>query len=403
MRRAGSGSIVSYRLVPAASGKLPLLIRATTGMPSIEALLWADHISTSLSPNSTQAYAKDLLVLHTWSSKHNIDIDRRFMALTGLSHQELRSLAQHALRSNADPNKPVKYSTYNRRLASFRSYIEFQMDRYLDRCGRDFERYNAGHRRKESMLKALRRATVDQGDVDATTKITEPAPKDVVQIFNSILHPLSELNPFKSHELRVRNYTLFHTALAAWSRRGELVLLEIDDLHLGSSPTIKFTKKQKRVLEERNDGADLKTRGRIIPIASELAQLISTYIDIDRPKLVAGRSLTKAVFVSQRDGKRLAAGTVNYILEKASCVCATVAERSLKVHPHVLRATGATDFRRRYQDSTKHLPSTIRAGELQDILTYIGGWSTTSSMPRRYTRQAILERIDELLTLKRTM
>ena len=73
------------------------------------------------------------------------------------------------------------------------------------------------------------------------------------------------------------------------------------------------------------------------------------------------------------------------------------------VHPHQFRVTRGGELRdgidKNYEGSNSPM---IKAGDMQDTLTTWGGWSSTSSMPKRYTNAILQKRIRTYLADKET-
>ncbi len=81
--------------------------------------------------------------------------------------------------------------------------------------------------------------------------------------------------------------------LETLARRGEVVLIELDDVDLGPSPTIRIKRPSDINRERRLDGASLKTRGRIVPITASVAAVLNEYISDHRPKLIKPKDLVQ--------------------------------------------------------------------------------------------------------------
>ena len=71
------------------------------------------------------------------------------------------------------------------------------------------------------------------------------------------------------------------------------------------------------------------------------------------------------------------------------------------VHPHQFRVTRGGELRDSIDKSYEGANSPmIKAGDMQDTLTAWGGWSSTSSMPKRYTNANLQKRIRNYLSKK---
>ena len=169
-------------------------------------------------------------------------------------------------------------------------------------------------------------------------------------------------------------------------RRAELVLLELDDLYLGGLPTVRIRSSLSAVANCRRDGASPKTRSRTVPITVTLARQISVYLERVRPELAQGFRLSRHLFISGKDGRRLSLTAVNHLVARLS-VAAGLSEGA-RLHPHGLRSTAATDARRAIDEKGVAVHA-----EMEESLSYFGGWAPGSRMVRRYTREALSEKV----------
>ena len=207
-----------------------------------------------------------------------------------------------------------------------------------------------------------------------------------LQALSKIFGAEEDLNPFGDPLLRVRNQTIFHVLLETFARTSEVVLLQLTDLELSRDPYILLRGAARKVATQRKDGASLKTRARAIPISEQLSALLRYYLEHVRPRLIRKNRPTLSVFVSGRDGRRISTKTINRMLVEA----ASKAGVSERIHPHGIRASGLTAFRRQVAPAMNHR-------EFSECITFVGGWSPDSTMPMHYTSQAISQRVGELL------
>ena len=141
----------------------------------------------------------------------------------------------------------------------------------------------------------------------------------------------------------------------------------------------------------------MKTKGRVIPISPELASILRFYIDHVRDKFLIPKRPATSLFLSARDGRRMAAMTFNHILKKVSQI-PEVKQLGVRIHPHGLRSTGATEVRRKI-DANGLATGIV----MEEVLSYLGGWVTGSPMVRRYTKAALSEKLGAMVREKRTV
>ncbi|WP_368563137.1 tyrosine-type recombinase/integrase [Pseudoxanthomonas sp. UTMC 1351] len=210
-----------------------------------------------------------------------------------------------------------------------------------------------------------------------------------------IISPESDLNPFKKRHVRVRNQCLVQVMLETGVRRAELVLLELADVYLGASPTIRIRSSINAGARCRRDGASPKTRSRTVPITSKLARRLSGYLERERLEFTQRNRLSVHLFLSELDGQRLSVTAVNHVLRKLGSA-GVFAKGGTRLHPHGIRSTSATEARRLMDAAGKASHS-----ELEESLSYFGGWAPGSRMVRRYTREAVSEKVGRLLREER--
>lgn len=368
----------------------PYLIRG--GFPLIIPNLWIDELSLSSRTNTLEAYIRDIAILYRWGSKQGVSIEDRLKSLQGFLSPEIRNIAHTLCRTSA--GELASQSTCRRRLESLRSFLSFAFDYYVE-MGRIslIEQIQAEKNRTRQINQFAKQIAFAANASKHPMPSTDLSPAEV-EIVDAIIHPASELNPFRDSKVRFRNYCMFRVLLETLARRGELALMEITDVQLGHRPTI--TIKEPNITEKyrRRDGASLKTLGRMVPISESLANILSHYIDDVRDDFLQPGRPSKALFLSARDGRRVSTYTINQILNQVEAV-PEVAAMNKRIHPHGLRATAANEVRRKVSQAGQS--SMV---DLQECLSYLGGWVQGSSMVQLYTRSAINERLGEILRTK---
>lgn len=361
----------------------------SSGFPLILPSLWIDELGLSARPNTLEAYLRDVALLYRWGAGKNISIEGRLRTLRGFSAPEIRGIALVLCRTNA--GKAASQSTCLRRLESIKSFLDFGFDYFIETAGVTLAEQAQAEKNK---AKQIRRFAKQIGHAaNEGTHVTPSTDLSLaeVEVIDAVLHPASELNPFQGESIRMRNYCMFHVLLETLARRSELVLLEISDVELGYKPTLRIKEASISARSKRRDGANLKTLGREVPISSHLAQLLHHYIDEVRGEFLWPRRPSTALFLSDRDGRRLSAYSVNQILRKLQDVPEVIA-LAKRIHPHGLRSTAANRARRKLTQAGRS-----SGVDVQESLSYLGGWVPNSPMVQRYTRAAISERLGEIL------
>lgn len=367
----------------------PIVVRA--GLPLLLPNLWADEISIGGSFNTVRSYLFDLILAYSWADQAGVDLYTRLSSCVGLTKAETRSLARHMC--TAKSGKVAAKATCARRLNSIRSFFRFALDMYLDLHLSDSQLQRDGDRIKKRLDSRLSREFSARQNLGKGTRLSTVLTSAQVQLIADVMHPRSVSNPFTRAHVRIRNYCILMLAYETWARRGELALLELGDLDLGASPTVLLKAPSSYAAYTRRDGASQKTSARVVPISQELAELLEDYREDTRDQFLRPRVPCRALFVSARDGRRLSLSAINEIFDAVREV-ETVKSAVMRVHPHGLRATGATEFRKGAKaKGAKDI-------ELRDSVAYVGGWAQNSPMVSRYTRDAIVDQVRALRATK---
>lgn len=384
---------LAMKVVPRTDGVLhPVLMRG--GVPLVLPNLWVDDLSLTARFNTLKSYLRDVQDLYRWSETAGVNIHEAFADLRGLSPAALKSAT--AYMSTKRNGGLASQSSCARKAQALRSFFSFSFDYFMAKEALGLLEQRQCERNRAALLAKVDKYLVMRGRLGEVTRHTEGLQEDQVAALETALNPASDINPFVSMGLRVRNYCIWRTMLATGARRSEIVLLELDDLELGSRPTITIRRPLLASANRRRDGASLKTQQRTLPIRRGLAELLETYIEDWRVDQVRPRHPSAALFLSTRDGRRLFSTSVNHVLSRAS-TAAISAGLFQRVHPHCLRTTAMNALSRKARDGSGRLDASFR-----DQLTYFAGWSPRSEMPLTYTREALSEALGMLLRKPRT-
>lgn len=362
----------------------PVLVHR--GVPLILPNLWIDDLSLTCRFNTLKAYLYDVLNFYRWAADCGVVVHECFARLQGPSPSSLKSAAifMCTLRNGGRASQ----SSCARMAQSLRSFCSFSFDYFLAKKSLGLLEQRQCERNRSACLAKIDKLFVMRSRQGESTLHTDELLEGQLCSLEAVLNPASESNPFSDFSLKVRNYCIWRTMLATGARRGEVALLELDDLSLGAKPTITIRRPSQASMNRRRDGASLKTAQRTLPITTDLANLLETYIEDWRFKQIQLHRPSAALFLSAGDGRRLSTSTVNKILKQA----AMAAGLSRRVHPHCLRTTAMNELSRKARDKAGRLAPSFR-----DHLTYFAGWSPSSDMPLTYTREALSEALGILI------
>lgn len=370
----------------ASSGLRPYLL--VEGVPVILANLWAEDLLQKSRLNTVENYLRDVAIAYEWALSRGSPLEGKLERLAVFSSTELTSLAERLCSTKRGAE--ASQSTCARRLESIKSFIDFSFEHYVELNRLSLLEQSQAEKNKNKNLRNLHKKVIKIAQQSEPSLPATPLDSSEQALLKSVLSPGDSRNPFNSVQTQARNHCLFLVMLETLARRGEVVLIELNDVDLGPSPTIRIKRPSDINRERRKDGASLKTRGREVPISASLAASLNEYISDHRAKLLKPRRPCTALFVSSRDGRRLSARTVNTVLRTVAA-CLGLPKFSTRIHPHGLRSTGANIARKRFENSGA--PSI----NVKDALAYLGGWSPNSESVQQYSRQAISDRLGEII------
>jgi integrase len=370
----------------ASSGLRPYLL--VDGVPVILANLWAGDLLQKSRLNTVENYLRDVAIAYEWALSRGSPLEGKLERLAVFSSTELTSLAERLCSTKRGAE--ASQSTCARRLESIKSFIDFSFEHYVELNRLSLLEQSQAEKNKNKNLRNLHKKVIKIAQQSEPSLPATPLDSSEQALLKSVLSPGDSRNPFNSVQIQARNHCLFLVMLETLARRGEVVLIELNDVDLGPSPTIRIKRPSDINRERRKDGASLKTRGREVPISASLAASLNEYISDHRAKLLKPRRPCTALFVSSRDGRRLSARTVNTVLRTVAA-CLGLPKFSTRIHPHGLRSTGANIARKRFENSGA--PSI----NVKDALAYLGGWSPNSESVQQYSRQAISDRLGEII------
>lgn len=359
------------RDVPGPGGSLrPVLHRR--GLPMVLPNLWVSSLATDRR-NTLHAYLSDVARLHEGCEAIGLHLAAVLAGSRELTTTLASRLAQ-AMFSSKDSR-----ATAERVSHSVRGYLQYGFDEHLSRTTPAQFRAVSDRmlRSRRRLLTAIKKKKADLQLPGRSTQMNAMQVETLVAEMK--IHVKQATG--RAKVLALRDLALITLALESLPRRSELVLVQLDDLDLELAPTIRYRSPTPIALKSRRDGAHQKTSGRQLPLSCDTAALLQRYIDEARPQLVNPRRPCSALFLSARDGRRLAAGTVNKIVAAAANRCGSNLS-GVRVHPHALRVASANLTRQR-------LSSVTNRADTEDALAYAGGWSRRSSMPHYYTEREI--------------
>jgi integrase len=202
--------------------------------------------------------------------------------------------------------------------------------------------------------------------------LSEPARAELLRIID----PLCSDNPWRDDFTRHRNYVIVSLFYYLGMRRGELLGLRVEDIHLRAR-TLTIHRSADDAKDTRKIQPQTKTRARKVPIGEEMASLLRIHIIEFRSKMKRAKK-HPFLFVATHTGAPMSIPAVAKIFDKLKAVSPLLLER---VHPHVLRHTW-NDLFSEEMDKNR-VPEEAET----KMRAYLMGWSDTSSTAATYTRR----------------
>jgi integrase len=167
------------------------------------------------------------------------------------------------------------------------------------------------HRNNVAIIKQIDKMLVDfkkarpkginknrSSDIESTSP-----PQALLERFMDVANPKHELNPFKNPIIKKRNYLMFALIRELGIRRGEMLSLKISMMDLtGDKPSIWVKRHHDDIYDTRKNQPVAKTRERLLPLKSYLAELLNDYIINDR-LLIPEAKKHPYLFVVHRNSK----------------------------------------------------------------------------------------------------
>jgi integrase len=202
-----------------------------------------------------------------------------------------------------------------------------------------------------------------------------------------IVHPEAKDNPF-NRPVKQRNHVIIRMLLDTGIRRGELCKLRVEDVQTkgGADAFIDVVRRPDDRWDPRQNEPAVKTRGRRIPISSELKSLILAYLQQCR-----GRVKHPYLFADPSTGAPIASQVENKITAQICKRCPIMKEA--KLTPHALRRT----FNGNLWGRSKRLG--WDEDKIKRITNYLNGWTETSQQSAVYQRKQIEQDAFELLAV----
>lgn len=190
----------------------------------------------------------------------------------------------------------------------------------------------------------------------------------------AVVHPDSPDNPWVRGFVRQRNWLIVVLLLASGMRRGELLGLQIGDIH-SNQPKLNILRRADAVEDRRLRQPNTKTYDRTVELSPSVMRALQAYLK-ERRDIKVARSIPQ-IIVSE-DGNALSMQAVDKLFKELR---AAIPELPVTLTSHVMRHTWNERFSE--QAEAMNLPEVAeqRARNSQQ------GWSDNSNIAATYTRR----------------
>ncbi|WP_425612321.1 tyrosine-type recombinase/integrase [Xanthomonas nasturtii] len=154
-----------------------------------------------------------------------------------------------------------------------------------------------------------------------------------------VIDPASPYNPWKNRHARVRNQLIFLWLLLLGVRNGELLATYASDVNVRSGE-VTIIRRPGNPEEQRSNAPLVKTRGRLLALGPDLAEMIKAYITGERAKIKGARR-HPYLFVATGTGRPLSKPALNKLFRELRTRVPGLPD---DLSPHVLRHTWNDDF-----------------------------------------------------------
>lgn len=290
-----------------------------------------------LAPSTTLRNAQELLAVHRWVDRLNLDLDGLFSAALPWRKALIDTSLPDALRkkvllrvdekivdirSYRDDVAVVSDVVFMQRLNTTRDYFVFWFDEYADRFHHDEARHTKITKSKEKVIawidkRMIRPRSNRRGEKALTIKSTK-----------LLIKNLSEKLEFKLDKdattigaisvrayINARNYIINSLMLCFGLRPGEVLSLRVSDILIGRISQINVTRRKADPEDTRKPRPAIKANGRALPILDrKFERELDTYMFMLDMHMEQNRKTHDYLIVSD-EGNPLSYALVNALYQ----------------------------------------------------------------------------------------
>jgi len=359
-------------------------------------LISAPYLLGLLNRNQTigtiRLRATAIIDFYRFCECEGINFPHMMSSLTNFQIGQLEALSAF-LMANRATGELVAEQTYRAKILTAKAFIYFWWDTYQSRASNNAQKLEHAKNKRLVMEKSFQ--LLEKTPWNATQKTQIGLQPELRVLFWEIINPYSELNPFKYEATKWRNYVMFLTLGLGGNRRGESVLLRLQDVQVSGREKY-FEVVKDPIKAPRKTGHKInpspKTKGRKVALTDDIAEIFKHYIVHERPQF-RGHLSTDFLFLSTKGGKPLSLRSVNHMTSK---IIDKYPAFTGVLSPHRLRNTfhdllhDAIDSQHSEQ---QHMSPLMRESVKKSIQEYAGGWAHGSQMTSHYPAGSIERKV----------
>jgi integrase len=403
-----------YRFKRTNGERTVTLIDRSTGIPLYYPCLYKTAIlerrTPPLAANSVESHMRAVMLFEISLLLQNIDLNERLCHGQILTSGEIDQIIAACGKKMAALTEVKESNAFNHpkhpRMTNMESYL-MRVDSNNDEdlysqaytrimYIREYLDWRASHIEQITstpdhvkLLLAAARATIEKAIRIRCTHRPKPGSRERARSLTDeqwiaircIIDPADPANPFKNPFVRFRNALLLQLFYSNTLRMGDLLTLKACDIKFNTN-TAQFVRRPDDPEDYRARRAELKTRGRELPLSTNVIEGIHFYLtDTEmRPKYI-GKKKHSFVFISD-DGNPLSMAGVHAIFRR---IRETVPGLPHNFSSHYGKHT-VNEWMRRDMTGRAMNPDLMK-----NVARATNGWSPTSEMDEIYTRPYIME------------
>ncbi len=343
-------------------------------------------------PNTIRVDQNAILTLYRFCESKDINLIQRIVDLDPLTIGEIESFSSYC-GYGQQTGERVGANWYSARIRSAKKFIDYLWLFYEGRCSRNLQQLTTAKRLYERMDAGFKLYLKSPYKGDRKDKIG--LTPELQSRFIALIDPnaSNNENPWKSARVKWRNYIFLLLLMLGGNRKGETLLLKLNNFQLtGRRKYYDILKNSEVVNYPRAQSPSVKTYGRQVELHDDFAALIEHYI-VNVRKEFDGWQRSSYVFLSCRDGKPLSIQTPNSMLNE---LIERYPEFTGLLSPHRLRNTFHDLLNQALDKKFKGAGGLSRKVMKAPIQEAAGGWARNSSMPEHYSKGSIQAKVAEL-------